>query len=229
MASIGRIAVAAASVAQEATVTLSNINFDFSLVRLEAPLEYRRLGAVLSSKRKREAEDGSTHITARKLSALFSSDLPPIPNLTRAYGLRASEIVENPDFNPRSNPSHGPFVDYVGADGTSIWAAATSGPAAVAVHLLACLLARMWSGPEATSIWSELVAARKALLQARLQEQEFPISMVTASQIEVERHKLIEWDGSARSVRYKSIARTAFNSYAYAYVYYTTHHANTHL
>ena len=88
----------------------------------------------------------------------------------RVSGLRASEIVENPDFNPRSNPSHGPFVDYVGADGTSIWAAATSGPAAVAVHLLASLLAHMWSGPEATSIWGELVAARKTLLQALLQE-----------------------------------------------------------
>ena len=115
----------------------------------------------------------------------------------------------------------------MGADGTSIWAAATSGPAAVAVHLLACLLARMWSSPEATSIWSELVAERKALLQARLQEQEFPMSMVTASQIEIERHKLIEWEGSARSVRYKSIARTAFDSYAH--VYYTTHHANIYL
>ena len=88
----------------------------------------------------------------------------------RVSGLRASEIVENPDFNPRSNPSHGPFVDYVGADGTSIWAAATSGPAAVAVHLLASLLAHMWSGSEATSIWGELVAARKTLLQALLQE-----------------------------------------------------------
>ena len=201
MTSIGRVAVAAASVAQETTLALANINFDFSLVRMEAPLEYRGVGAVLSSKRKREAEDGSTHVTARKLGALFGSDLPPIPNLTRAYGLRASEIVENPNFNPRSNPSYGPFVDYVGADGTSIWAAATSGPGAVAVHLLACLLARMWSGPEATSIWSELVSARKTLLQGRLQEQEFPISMVTASQIELERHKLTEWDGSARSVR----------------------------
>ena len=204
MASIGRFAIAAASVAQETTLALSNINFDFSLVRMEAPLEYRGLGAVLSSKRKREAEDGSTHITARKLGALFSNDLPAIPNLTRAYGLRASEIVDNPRFNPQSSPSHGPFVDYVGADGTSIWAAATSGLGAVAVHLLACLLARMWSGPEATSIWSELVAARKALLQKRLEEQGLPIGMVTASQIEIERHKLTEWDMSARSVRFKS-------------------------
>lgn len=215
MASIGKVAVAAASVAQETTLALSNIHFDFSLVRMEAPLEYRSLGAVLSNKRKRETDDGSTHITARNLGALFSSDLPPIPNLTRAYGLRASEIVENPKFNPRSSLSHGPFVDYVGADGTSIWAAATSGPGAVAVHLLACLLARMWSGPEATSIWSELVAVRKALLQSRLQEQEFPISMVTASQIEIERHKLAEWDASARSVRSSSLALSAYLLWIY--------------
>lgn len=152
MASIGKITVAAASVAQETTVALSNINFDFSLVKLEAPSEYRALGTLLSPKRKREAEDRSIHLTARKLGALFSSDLPPIPNLTRAYGLRASEIIEDPRFNPRSSPSHGPFGDYVGADGTSIWAAATSGPDALAVHLLACLLARVWSGPEATAI-----------------------------------------------------------------------------
>ena len=65
----------------------------------------------------------------------------------------------------------------------------------------------MWSGPEATSILSEGVAARKP--QARLEGHEFPISTVTASQIEVERHELIERGRRARSVRFKSLALTA--------------------
>jgi hypothetical protein len=34
----------------------------------------------------------------------------------------------------------GIFSDFTGADGTSIWAAATSGSGAISVHLLACML-----------------------------------------------------------------------------------------
>ena len=197
MASIGKFAVAAASATQETVVSLASINFDFALVKMEAPLEYRGLGTTLSTKRKREAEEGSTHITARKLGALFADDLPPIPNLSRAYGLRVSEIAENPKYNSKGQASDGPFADYVGADGTSIWAAATSGKDAMAVHLLTCLLARMWSGPEAISIWREIIAARKALLQTRLQVHQIHIGTLTACQIEVERDKLLEWDASA--------------------------------
>ena len=154
----------------------------------------------MSKKRKAEAEEGSTHITARKLGALFAEDLPNIPNLTRAYGLRVSEIAENPKYNPRGSTSDGPFAELVGADGTSIWAAATSGKGAMAVHLLACLLARAWSGPEAISIWSEIITARKQVLQRRIQEQEFHIGAITACQVEIAREKLSEWDASARSV-----------------------------
>lgn len=55
----------------------------------------------------------------------------------------------------------GPFASIVGLDGSSIYAAATSGQSAIAVHLLACMLARTWSGPEATAIWVELVETRK--------------------------------------------------------------------
>lgn len=156
MASIGKFAVAAASATQETVVTLASINFDFALMKMEAPLEYRGLSTTLSTKRKREAEEGSTHITARKLGALFADDLPPIPNLSRAYGLRVSEIAENPNYNPKGQASDGAFADYVGADGTSIWAAATSGRGAMAVHLLACLLARMWSGPEADRLYNQV-------------------------------------------------------------------------
>jgi hypothetical protein len=53
------------------------------------------------------------------------------------------------------------FSDWVGVDGTSIWAAATSGLSAISVHLLACMIARMFTGSESTSIWHELVEKRK--------------------------------------------------------------------
>lgn len=200
MASISKFAMAAASATQENVIALASIIFDFALVKMKAPLEYRGLGTTLSTKRKREAEEGSTHLTARKLGALFADDLPPIPNLSRAYSLRVSEIAENPKYNPKGQASDGPFADYVGADGTSVWAAATSGRGVMAVHLLACLLARTWSAPQAISIWSEIIAARKALLQDRLQEHHIHIGTLTACQIEVEREKLSEWDASARSV-----------------------------
>lgn len=192
--------MAGAAATQDSTLALASINFDFSLVKMEAPLEYRGLGSALSSKRKRDAEEGSTHITARKLGALFADDLPHTPSLSRAYGLRVSEIAENPTHNPHGTTADGPFVDNIGADGTSIWAAATSGCGALAVHLLACMLARVWSSPEAVSIWSEIIAARKSVLQARVQEREFHIGMITACQIDIDREKLAEWDASARSV-----------------------------
>ena len=200
MTSIGKFVVAGAAATQESTFALANINFDFSLVKMEAPLEYRGLGTTLSRKRKTEAEEGSTHITARKLGALFADDLPPTPKLAQAYGLRVSDIAENPKFNPKGSASDGPFAEHVGADGTSIWAAATSGRGAMAVHLLACLLARVWSGPEAISIWSEMIAARKQLLQNQIHEQQFHIGAITACQIDISRDKLSEWDASARSV-----------------------------
>lgn len=200
MTSIGKFVVAGAAATQESTFALANINFESSLVKMVAPIEFRGLGSTLSSKRKRDAEEGSTHITARKLGALFADDLPNTPNLSHAYGLRVSEIAENPKFSPRGSYRDGPFIDNVGADGTSIWAAATSGRGALAVHLLACILARAWSSSEAISIWSEIIAARKSLLQSRVRRQEFHIGMVTVCQVHIERDGLAEWDASARSV-----------------------------
>lgn len=49
------------------------------------------------------------------------------------------------------------FASHLGADSTSIWAAVTSGPGAIAVHLLACMLARLFTDLEAISVWVELV------------------------------------------------------------------------
>ena len=199
MTSFGRVAIGAVNVAQEAAVSLAHLNFDFSLIKWEAPAEYSPLGKSLSQRRKLDAEDGKIHVTARQLGQLFTDDLPEIPNLSKAYGLRVSEIAEIPRFNPRGAQSDGALADYIGADGTSIWAAATSGSPALAAHLLACLLARIWSPPQAISIWSELVDARKALLEKRFETPQY-VRVLMASKIEIARERLAEWDASARSV-----------------------------
>lgn len=200
MASIGKYILSAASLTQETTLALANLNFDFSIIKLAAPLEYKELGAHLSKKRKREAEDGALHRTARKLGALFVDDLPNIGHLEKAYGLRVSEIASNDKVNPQGSNADGAFEEHVGADGTTIWAAATSGKGAMAVHLLACMLARIFELAEAISIWSELVSTRKNELQGRLLDDQFHLPTVAASQIEISRDQLARWDTSARSV-----------------------------
>ncbi|KAI9658356.1 MAG: hypothetical protein M1821_002489 [Bathelium mastoideum] len=184
---------------QETSIGLFQTKFDFSLVKLEAPVEYQGLGRHLSPKRKTAAEDGTFHITAQKLGALFVDDLPQIPNLKKAYGVRSSGIAEDPKLNPKGNASHGPFEAHVGADGTSIWAAAKSGPGALEVHLLACILARVWSSAEATSIWDELVLVRKQVLTDRLNEGRFHFTTPMTARMDISRELLADWDASARS------------------------------
>ena len=200
LASVSRITASLFSGAQDITLAIANLTFDFSLINVEAPPEYQGLGKCLSKKRKLDAENGRTHVTARQLGALFADDLPSTPNLSTAYGRRVSEIVASPKLQPRGSEPNGPLGDFIGADGTSIWAAATSGRGAMAAHLLACLLAKLWQPSEATAIWSELVAARQAILQERLQQEYSPINLLTSSRIEVTEGNLAEWDASARSV-----------------------------
>jgi hypothetical protein len=72
-----------------------------------------------------------------------------------------SEISANSEVNPSGKDKDGLFAAHVGVDGTSIWSAATSGPSAIAVHLLACILARAFSSTEATAILVELVKSRR--------------------------------------------------------------------
>jgi len=82
--------VTAASADPESILALARINFDFSLVRIEAPLEYQGLGTALSTKREREAEERSTQITAQKLGSLFADGLPYTPNTSlRLKSLRS--------------------------------------------------------------------------------------------------------------------------------------------
>lgn len=198
MAAIGGLDLSLISAQQKLALGLAHFNFDFSLVKIEAPAEYLTVGACLSKRRKQEAETGPLHIVARKLGALFASDIPAAPRLFRAYGQRASKIAGDPAFNPIGSRRDGAFADYVGADASSIWAAATSGDAAIAMHLLGCLLARIWQMPEATSILSEMVAARKAFLKRRTESDLFDISDAAAAEIVLSREQLAAWDASAR-------------------------------
>lgn len=120
MASMGKCILSAASLTQKTTLVLANLNFDFSIIKLAATLEYNELRAHLSKKRKREAEDGTLHRNARKLGALFADDLPKICHLEKACGLRVSEIAGNDKVNPQGSKADGAFKEYVGGDGTTI-------------------------------------------------------------------------------------------------------------
>jgi hypothetical protein len=196
MATLGNVQLSLLSGQQQAS--LAAINFDFTLVKVAPPKEYEGLGQRLSVRRKTDAEDGPLHTIARKLGALFADEVPAVPNLISAYGARASEISHNPKANPACSRTYSVFADHVGADATSLWAAATSGKSTITIHLLGCMLARIWSSAEAISIWTELVADRKVQLQQRFEADEFRISDATGARIEITRDQLAAWDNSAR-------------------------------
>lgn len=99
---------------------------------------------------------------------MFNDIIPETPNLISTYGTRVSDTLARPGVNPSGSDKDGPFRVFVGADGTSVWAAATSIPASVSVYLLACLLARAWDAKQATAISVELVAERRHQIQDRL-------------------------------------------------------------
>ena len=120
MSTLGRLTAALGVAHNENTLALANMNFDFSLFRVDAPLEFRALGANLSAYRRQEAETGTPHRTARKLGALFEGVLPHVPELSRAYGRRVSEISSYQPYNWRGNAEGGPFAAHMGVDGTAI-------------------------------------------------------------------------------------------------------------
>lgn len=185
---------------QETTLALANLNFDFALYKFEPLPEYQGLGECLSRRNRDAAESGNEHVLARKLGALFSQALPPTPNLIRAYGKRATEMIRDiTGSGTRSANRNGAFSDWTGPDATSIWAAATSGNGAIAAHLLACMLARMWEPPEAAAIWEEIIEARKReITNSEGNSQQWP-SQDFAAKIEVTREQISRWDSSARS------------------------------
>jgi hypothetical protein len=157
---------------------------------------------MISQKRKIDAEEGVLHQTARKLGALFQGMLPSIPSLIKAYGKRVSEISEIPRINPRPSDKDGIFANQIGIDATSIWAAVTSGEGAVAAHLLACMLSRVFSGSEATSIWVELVEKRKEQIHHETSNtvyaSKYELDILAAKQ-HLDRMDLANWDASARA------------------------------
>ncbi|KAJ8067785.1 hypothetical protein OCU04_003383 [Sclerotinia nivalis] len=197
---LSRLQASLAAVTNEVTVAAANINFDFTLVRCEAPKEYQNLGNALSRKRKEEAESGSPHITARRLGALFEGICPPTPNLIKAYGVRVSEIADLAK-EQTSEPSNSMFAAHTGVDGTSIWAAATSSSTALHVQLSACMLVSVWTAPQAISIWFELVKERRRYVQSSFYtgEKVRYTTLTAAAQADISRLHLAEWDASARS------------------------------
>jgi hypothetical protein len=197
---INRLQASLAQATNEVTVAAANINFDFTLVKCEAPKEFQTLGNALSKKRKDEAELGQPHITARRLGALFEGTCPATPNLIKAYGLRASEIAAYAKEH-FAEPSESIFAEQNGIDGTSIWAAATSSPAAIHVQLLACMLARVWKAQQATSVWYELVMHRRKEIAGKYEEGETLrfATLTAAAQASISRSHLAEWDASARA------------------------------
>lgn len=200
MASISKFNAAMLSVPNELTVAAANFNINFSLMKVESPPEFHGLKDALSSARRHEAEEGLPHVTARSLGALFESIIPPIPHLTAAYGTRVSEISQSMNTESQTRPHAGMFADRTGPDGTSIWAAATSGQSAIATHLLACMLARIWKAPEAISLWMELVERRKQQIYQTFDATNMiGTSAITAAQQIFTRQQLASWDSSARS------------------------------
>lgn len=154
----------------------------------------------MSTKRRETAEEGSLHRTARRLGALFDGIIPSTPALIKSYGKRVSEISASPQVNPKGSVADGIFANHIGIDGTSIWSAATSGAAAISVHLLACLIARTLSPAEATSLLVEVVEERKAEIKAAIDETQIRgVADYMASQQVITRAELASWDASARS------------------------------
>ena len=200
MASFGRAIASGVTNVLEISPNLVSANFNFALYKIDAPAEFQGVGRALSHFRRAEAETGQPHVTARVLGALFESLLPKVPKLISLYGLRASEISQSPEINPSDSKNYGFFWSRVGADATTIWASATSGSGAIAVHLLACILARMWDPAEATSIWAEIVKQRRDDIFRDFEEQNVAnYGDVSAARNTLSRQQLSEWDASARA------------------------------
>lgn len=196
---VGRMQAALGQATNELTVAAANLNFDFTLVKVEAPVEYQVLSRALTSSRKWEAESGLTHKTARRLGALFEDVCPHTPNLIKAYGSRASEISQHDAAKADKASSNWIFSEYAGIDGTSLWAAATSSRAALHVHLLACMLARIWDDAEAVSIWVEIVHQRRCEIGAKFERGD-PVNFATtaaAAQEEITRERLAKVSSSS--------------------------------
>jgi hypothetical protein len=62
------------------------------------------------------------------------------------------------------------------------------------------MLARLWDGPEAISVWVELVKERKKEIAKLCEDgQALPYGTLMATQQTISRAQLAEWDASARA------------------------------
>lgn len=204
MESLGDFNAALNSIRASNTNALVNVSLEFNVFTkrlVPPPTEYAGVGQHLAPSRRKEAQDGTRHAIARKLGLLFRDKaLPSTPELISAYGTRSSEIARSSAANPQGDSSHGAFAELIGADATTPWAAATSGWTSIQCHLLACLLARIWDSSEATSIWVEIVAARKEELKKRLAQQgELEQEVLFVVDEDISRTDLLDWDASARA------------------------------
>lgn len=198
--SVQKIAGNLLSCTNENTAALVNIKFDLSLIRCEPLAEFLPVGRALTPLRKQEAESGDIHRTACILGFLFNDSVPDTPALRKAFGSRVSKILSHPDINPQGTQEHGPFQAFIGADGTSIWAAATSGDASISVLLLACLLANAFDSKAATALWVELIKERKRSILRQLENGKFlNPNTEAAARHEISRQDLAKWDASVRS------------------------------
>lgn len=112
--------------------------------------------------------------------------------------------MKNPGLNPSGNPEkHGPFAAFVGADATSIWAAATSGGPSIAIHLLGCLLARTFRDlAKSIPAMVELVHERQREIKSEANAFSSTASHVAAlmaAEQPIQRDELQQWDTSARA------------------------------
>ncbi|TGO39072.1 hypothetical protein BHYA_0061g00290 [Botrytis hyacinthi] len=171
---ISKIVASVATLQNETTFALSSLNLDFTLIKLEAQKKLRATGRAFR-----------VH-----LGALFDGKAPLAPEMFRAYGTRVSELCEFKRLNPTGRSLHGLFSKHVGADSTSIWAAVTSGDGAVAIHSLACMIARMFTGPQAVSLWMALIEKRKEEIKeetANATDQMKAIAAACAAQQKIRR------------------------------------------
>jgi hypothetical protein len=64
---------------------------------------------------------------------------------------------------------------------------------------LRCCRARIWTAAEATSIWVEIVEARKKELLQAVDHEPLSLPALLAAQVVLDREQLAEWDNSARA------------------------------
>ncbi|KAI1474275.1 hypothetical protein F4774DRAFT_342192 [Daldinia eschscholtzii] len=190
------------SIQPEASFALGNINLDFTLLKIDAPVEFEGVRNSISKFRKDNAETGDLHRTARKLGALFDDVAPKSPDLLSAYGHRVSEICKKENIDSAERARHGIFSHFIGADSSSVWAAATSGLNAIAVHLLACMIANIFEQAQAVALWLELIEKQKCAVKQTIATETDPMKAVSkefAVKQVFSREELASWDNSARS------------------------------